>query len=161
MTIWKYFSKNIERLFDLATCGFWAEVERLIFFSSSRNRDTRKVLGDVDFYINEVFVVLHEDVIFRAELLDPVRFEHERLQIGANLDVLDIVDQAHHILLPIAEVGCFLEVASYSITEINRLPDIDDFPIDVLHLVHTWRCGKFGEGVFEFLIHGGVAYLPL
>ncbi len=53
-------------------------------------------VGNAD--VRQIFVILHENVVFRPDFFDEIRFEHQRFDSRAGFDDLDIGNFFDHLL---------------------------------------------------------------
>jgi hypothetical protein len=56
--------------------------------------------------ICEIFIILHEDIVLRSEMLDEIGLEYECLYLSLARDELDISDLCDHLLLGCGELSC-------------------------------------------------------
>ena len=87
--------------------------------------------GDADERV--ALVVLEHRIVFGPVLLDQVRFQHQRLQLGVRDDVLKIIDILHHPHDLRALVPRALEILAHPVLQAHRLADVDDLPVFGVH----------------------------
>lgn len=85
------FFEEFEGVLDFVFGGFGADVFGAVFFDLADDLDAREgFFGDAD--VDEVFVVFHDDVVFRLELFDEVVFEDDGFEFGVGFDYFDVCD---------------------------------------------------------------------
>ncbi|MPM33463.1 hypothetical protein SDC9_80038 [bioreactor metagenome] len=89
-----------------------------------------------------MLVVLEQDVVFRFELLDEVRFQRKGFRLVGDANVLEILDLPHHggDLRRVVLAG--LEVLPHAILERNCFSNVNHLACGVEHLVHAGRGGE-------------------
>lgn len=94
----KYFLQNLKRIRNIRRTRIRSIVETTISDLLSRLIDFRdRASSDLD--IGEILVILHEDIVFWAEMLDEIRLEDESLDFIGSEEDLDISDLIHHLSL--------------------------------------------------------------
>ena len=85
------FFEEFEGVLDFVFGGFGADVFGAVFFDLADDLDAREgFFSDAD--VDEVFIVFHDDVVFRLELFDEVIFEDDRFEFGVGFDYFDVGD---------------------------------------------------------------------
>jgi len=81
--------------------------------------------------------------------LDQIHLQNERFQLRTDDDPFDIDDLLY-------EPPCFaimpcagMEIGAHAVLEIDRLANINDFPLGVFHDIATRLIRECGEGVFD------------
>ncbi len=80
-------------------------------------------------------VVLEQDVVFRAVLLDEAAFEHQRLELAVRQDILEILDARDHAAHLRVVVPFRAEILAHPVFQRLGLADVDDLPALVVHQV--------------------------
>ena len=90
-------------------------------------------------------VVPEKDVVARAERLDQVVLEQQRLALGARDRRLDGRYVRDHHLRAGRDTRGLLEVRRDALPEIERLADVQHFPGRIEHAVYTGKVRQAGD----------------
>ena len=82
-------------------------------------------------------------------MLDEIGFEDECLYLSLAEDRLDILDLPYHLSFRESELARTIKVGIHTIPEALRLPDVDDFPSLIFHLIYPWTFRQIFEYFFE------------
>ena len=96
----------------------------------------------MNFNIWVSFVILETHIEFWAVLLDQVHLQDQSLELRTDHDPIDISDTADHLARFMVVHGAGVVIRAQSITQINRLANVDHFAISTLHQITTgfsWR----------------------
>ncbi len=104
--------------------------------------------------VTEVLVVLHQDVVLGAVLLDEVGFEDEGFDFGGGFDPLDVFDLPDHLYFCGIEAAGAVEIRADAAFEAYGLADIEDFSRFPKHLVNAGTGRQKPEQVGNFRFHG-------
>ncbi len=96
-----------------------------------------------------LLVVLEHDVVARLVLLDEVRFEHERLDLGVGDDEFEVAYAADEFARLRVVAAPRLEIGAHAVAEVLRLADVDDLPRLVLVQIDAGRRGQILKFLFE------------
>lgn len=102
-----------------------------------------------DLDIRKVLIILHENIVFRCEVFDEIGLENKSLHFCRTDDDLDISYSHDHLLLRSGEISRTIEIWLDSILQMLRLPNIDDLPRLILHLIYSRICRKIFEEFLE------------
>ena len=119
----------------------WAEVLRAVLLHPPGEGQARERLFQVDAQVRIMLIVLEKDVVVRFMQLDEVAFEAQRFEVAVAQENVEVVDVGNHggdfrRVLRVAEVG------ADAVFEVDRLADVDNRAVFVLHQV---AAGAFGQ----------------
>ena len=104
----------------------------------------REVLIGRDLQVRKGLVVFQFLVVLRLNVLDQPRFEEQGVDLGMRLDEVEVGNLRDQIRCPSID-GCQRrKVAACAAAEVDRLADVDDSSLGILHEVHT---GGIREGL--------------
>ena len=137
--------------------GVGAPVAGAVVLAEADGFDAGVGVGRVDAEEQEAFVVLEEDVVAGAVLLDELRLGEGRLGFGAERDGVEVgdgADQAAEAGLGLGE-GRGAEVGGDAGAQGGRLADVDDAAAAVAHEVDAGAVGEGREFVVDEFGEGG------
>ena len=88
-------------------------------------------------------------------LLDQVALQHECLQFGIGDDILKSPDALHHLQNLRALAAAALKVLAHAVFQADRLSDVDDVIMRVMHNVNTGAARQLFQ--FFFYIKSRIA----
>src|SRR3989339_705165 len=69
---WKNFMKQIKSFFYFPFGSFWTKIFSFVSFNFSNNRNSRKIIVLMNFYIYKILVISHQNIIFGFEFFDQI-----------------------------------------------------------------------------------------
>lgn len=132
---------------------FWSEIERSIFFNFSDGFYSRKIFVYGDANVDVVFVIAHDDVVFRMKFFDEIGFEKNRFEFTANLGIFDVGDLFDHFSFSEIEISIFLEITSDAIFEIFGFSYVNNDVRFVFETIDARTLRERFENVFDFGAH--------
>ena len=140
--------QGVERLLYRPGGGKGAIVAGAIPLHAAHDEDPGKVFLPGDLDVRIALVVLEPDVVLGLVALDEVALEDQGLQFGGGDDKVDVVDAGHQALDLGALAGRGVKVGAHPGAQVDRLADVEDRALGVLHQIDA-RLG--GQGVEFFL----------
>ena len=92
-----------------------------------------------NFYIRKIFIILHEDIIFRREVFDEIGLEHQCFHLSFTENCFYVSDFPDHLLFCESELSCAIKIGIHTAFKIFCFTDINDLPLFVFHLIDSWR----------------------
>ena len=152
----KHAAHRLDHLPDCRSADVGAEVlhtvllpSGLLFYAPCQLQ-TRKGLLQIHSQVGIMLVILQEDVIVRLVQLDEVALQAQRLQIGIAQEDIEIVDMTDH-RRNLGGVLRITEIGAHAVLQIDRLADIDDGALRILHQVAARAFGEHADLGFELL----------
>ncbi len=153
--------QQIEGFVGLPRRGVGTEVAAAILDNAAGRDDPGPFLvGDLQVGIR--LAVFQHDVVLRQVALDQLVFENQRFGRGIGADDLEIDDMRDQLARLRIVPALRLEVGAHAIAQRDRLADVDDAAILVLHQIdaglgrqRAQSAGKIGTGGFS-----GHGYAP-
>ena len=150
---WKETPQQLHALVHRARRRIGAKIARAVLRDAPRDHDTRILVGERDLEIWIALVILEADVVARTMLLDEVALQDQRLDFRVCEDRLEVGDLRHHRTHLRRLMLAALEVLPHTVLQDDRLADIDDAPLRVLHDVDARRIRQQFELFFHDFRH--------
>ena len=126
-------------------CEYGPEIAHALAPRTAIDHQPRKLLVEGDGQHRIGLVVAVADVEARIELLDPVVFQLQRLDLGVDHRPLDLGRGGHHLPGPRMQVRDVGEVRRQPATQALGLADVDDSPMRIPESVDA-RLDRDGPG---------------
>ena len=115
---------------------------------------SRPLVTQIEAEADKALVVAQQHVEARAEALDELAFEDQRLLLGAHDDDFELVEHRVEEGDKGPVVAVRPEVAAHARAQVDRLADVDDLARGVFHQIDAGLGGEVVDACAQFRSHG-------
>ena len=129
--------QEVQRGIDRPRIGIGTEVAVAVVVKTTHAVDPGEILRQRHLDVRIALVVAHQHIILWPVLFNIIALQHQRLDLVLDDDKLDILDLRHHTSILGAEIGRLLEIRAHAVIQRDRLPDIQNGPLAILHNINA------------------------